>query len=125
MLMHKAMIEKYLEDLHKEAYDDAMKGRNTPGLKLVVGRAPPRKWKNEKRAEMLLQKRHGSAAFTRKLISPAGAEELEGKRSVMLHYGKLIESGEGKPILVPDTDKRGAIPNYTSDFDLVEDDNLI
>ncbi len=125
VLIHKGMIEKYLDDLHREAYDDAMKGRAVPGLKLVVGRSPPRKWVNEKRAEMLLRKRHGSAAFTRKLISPAGAEELEGKRSVALHYGKLIESGEGKPILVPDHDKRSAVPSYVDDFDLVEDDNLI
>lgn len=125
VLLHKPLIEKFLDQLHQEAYDDAMMGRPTPGLKLVDGRNPPRKWRDEKRAELLARKRLGSAAYKKTLLTPTGIEECVGKREYQRLFDNLVEKGQSKAILVPDTDKREAIKDITSDFDIVDDNPAI
>jgi hypothetical protein len=121
------MIEKFLEQLHEEAYADAKMGRPVPGMKLVDGRNPPRKWKDEKRAELFLTHDLGDKAFTKKLLTPTAVEETVGKREYKARFDRWVNYGESKAILVPDTDKREALPDITSDFDLAanDDDSLI
>ena len=123
VIMHKPMIEKFLEQLHEEAYADAKMGRPVPGMKLVDGRNPPRKWKDEKRAEILLVHDLKDKAFTKKLLSPTAVEETVGKREYKTRFDRWVNYGESKAILVPDTDKREALPDITSDFDIAADDD--
>lgn len=127
VLMHQSMITKFLDQLHEEAYADAKMGRPVPGMKLVEGRSPARKWKDEKRAEIMLRHDLGEKAFTKKLLSPTQAEEELGKREYKVRFDRMVDRGEAKAILVPDTDKREALPDITSDFDLAasDDDGLI
>lgn len=123
VLLHRSLIEKYLEQLHEEAYADAKMGRPVPGLKLVDGRNPPRKWKDEKRAELLLEHDLGSKAFTKKLLTPTQVEEAVGKREYKARFDRMVNYGESKAILVPETDKRDRLPDITSDFDLAAENN--
>lgn len=128
VLLHKGQITKYLDGLHAEAIHDAEHGRPTPGLKRVEGRNPPRKWKDDKQAEILLEHDFKDKAFTKKLLSPAQAEEKAGKKNFKLRFARHVDTGEAKPILVPETDKRDPLPDYVSDFDALEtfdDDNLV
>lgn len=126
VIMHRAMIEKFLEQLHEEAYADAKMGRPVPGMKLVDGRNPPRKWKDEKRAELFLTHDLGDKAFTKKLLTPTAVEETVGKREYKIRFDRWVNYGESKAILVPDTDKRERLPDITSDFDLAaNDDDLV
>lgn len=122
VIMHRAMIEKFLEQLHEEAYADAKMGRPVPGMKLVEGRNPPRKWKDEKRAELFLTHDLGDKAFTKKLLSPTAVEETVGKGKYKTRFERWVNYGESKAILVPDTDKRDSLPDITSDFDLLVND---
>jgi hypothetical protein len=123
VLLHRSMIEKFLDQLHLEAYQDAKSHRPTPGLKLVPGRNPPRKWKDPVRAELMLEHDLAHKAFTKKLLSPTQVEGTVGKRSYQTRFAAMVDLGEAKPILVPESDKRQRLPDITSDFDDLENDD--
>lgn len=124
VLLHRKVIDKFLDSLHEEAYNDAKNRRPTPGMKLVEGRNPPRKWKDVTKAEILLEYDFNEKAYTKKILSPTQVEDRVGKRKYLTRFARMVDTGESKPILVPETDKRQALPDITSDFDgLFEDDN--
>lgn len=124
LLKHADQIKKMLEELHTEAYRDAESGRPVPGMKLVDGRNPPRKWKQPKMAETIVEHEFGEdKAFTKKLLSPTQVEEVVGKRVYRERFERMVNKGQSKPQLVPESDKRDPIPDVGSDFDeLVEND---
>lgn len=124
ILIHRAMIDKWLDQLHEDAYSDAQAGRPTPGMKMVDGRSPPRGWRDEGKAELLLTRKFGDKAFTRKLRSPAQIEEEVGKKAFNLTYAGFVERGEPKPILVPEQDKRPARMNHGDKYDALVDDEV-
>ena len=95
----------------------ALSGHTLPGLKLVTGKRGNRKWRDEDAATELLEVLLGDEAFTRKLISPAQADKLAGKKG-MGSLEDLTVQEEGKPTLAPESDKRPAIAVDTlSDFE--------
>lgn len=112
---HRPMITKFLDRVHQRLYDDALKGRPVPGLKLVEGRSPPRKWKDPLEAEPTLASALGDDAFTTKIISPAQAQKLlPAKRYEKLK--SLIDFGEKKPSLVEEHDAREAYRTVADEF---------
>jgi hypothetical protein len=117
ILEHKAMFTRWLETLHSEAYEDAMQGRPTPGLKLVSGRSPPRKWKDEDKTKPTLVRNFGEAAWTKKLLSPTQVEEKVGKPTYNERFKRHVLYGEPRPELVPITDKRPALTPVGDRFD--------
>jgi len=123
VLLNRKLIEKFLDDLHEEAMIDANSRRPVPGMKLVSGRNPPRKWKDEFKAEVMLEHDFAHKAYAKKILSPAAVEDKIGKRAYRTRYSRMVDIGEAKPILVPEDDKRDPLPDITSDFDgLVDDD---
>lgn len=123
VLLNRKLIEKFLDDLHAEAMQDAAARRPVPGMKLVAGRNPPRKWKDTFKAEVMLEHDFAHKAYVKKILSPAGVEDKIGKREYVRRYSRLVDIGEAKPILVPEDDKRDPLPDITSDFDgLVDED---
>lgn len=124
LLLHRAMFDKLFDDLHAAAYKDAEMDRPTPGLKLVPGRAGARKWKDEKKAELMLKHDFGEDAYIKKLLSPTAVEETVGKRKFKERFSRGVVQSESKAILVPDTDKREPIKGVASDFDDL-DENLV
>lgn len=127
ILLNRPLIEKFLKQLHEEAYRDAQSRRPVPGLKLVAGRNPPRKWKDEGKAGLLLEHDFAHKAYTRKLLSPTQVEEKVGKREYKTRFDRMVDYGEAKPLLVPETDKRDPLPDVASDFDDLpgEDEALV
>lgn len=120
ILMHKPLLEKWLERLHAAALDDAMKGLPTPGLKAVDGRSPARKWVDKVEAEEVLTLlAPPKKVFSRRIITPTQAEKILSPAD----YAKLdalIDKGEKKPSLVPVEDARPALRNIKEEF---EDDD--
>ena len=112
------------DDLHEAAYHDAEKGRPVPGLKLVVGRAPARDWKDPDKAEVILKHDFKDEAFTKKMLSPAAVEDKVGKKEFTIRFKRLVKEGERKNVLVPETDRREAVKTYVDDFtdDMHSDD---
>ena len=127
LLKFRPIFNRFMDELHAAAYDAAMKGHPDPGMKLVPGRAPARKWKDEDKEEHVLKRRLGEdKAYIRKLRSPAQVEELVGKRAFKETYGNHVKDEDAKPILVPTTDRRDAIPDVGSRFDAaMNEDDLV
>lgn len=126
VLQNRPMIEKWFEDLHAEAYDDAMKGRPCPDMKLVYGRAPAREWRDHK-AETLLKNRFGEQAYQpKKLRSPAMIEEEMGKKAFKESpLSRHVFQGDPKPILVPESDKRDPVPDLQDRLNAGMEDSLV
>lgn len=113
---------RFIETLHAQAYDDALKGRPTPLQKLVPGRSPARKWRDEEKEKHVLERRFGDKAYIKKLCSPAQIEEQVGKRVFAKDFKHHVREEEAKPILVPESDRRDPIPDVGSRFDAAMED---
>lgn len=100
-------------------------GQKVPGYKLVIGRQGNRAWRDVEEAESTLKtfKLKEDERYTKKLISPTQALKLlkdSPKRIAKLEG--IITRPEGKPTVVPESDKRPAI-NIADDFkDLTQEE---
>ncbi len=84
-------------------------GSDGEAYKFVAGRAGNRYWDDDSKAEKAMRnyKVKVSQIFTRKLISPAGAEKILGKdHPMLLRKAGHVKQGKGKPALVPGSDPR-------------------
>lgn len=115
-----SMVKAWLEACATYAREGLEAGTLKPetiGYKLVEGRAPTRKWKDEKAAaewlEMLVDD-----AFVHTLISPAAAEKLL-KGDTKKALKELVEQGKPGVQLAPVSDKRPEVARSIG-FDVVE-----
>lgn len=123
LILARPMIQEFMNQLHSEAFADLQARRPAPGLKLVEGRHPPRKWRDEAKAEIILKHRFAEGAYSKKLLSPTAVNDKLGDSEYDRAIRPMVDYGEAKPEMVPDTDKREALPDLGSDFDdLWEDD---
>lgn len=116
-------VEEYLENLSRE--------NPIPGLKWVKGRDGNRSWRNEEEADTFLKgkKLKQDERYNYKLKSPTQIEallkeELKNTRTKN-RFEELISRSDGRPVLVPEEDKRTALPAPTEGFtDLTADDDI-
>ena len=136
ILKHESLFKDWLKALHFAVLKDAVAGRPTGGFKAVHGRAPHRKWGDEKKALADMTKFGLDPWSEPKLISPAEAEkrvksQFKGRAKVVLDAkhkalkSVLAESVDGTPkaILVPDDDPRPAILGVDMDFEDLGDED--
>ena len=105
---HKDMIEKWLKSVETHVISQIESGKPFPGWKMVEGRSN-RKWADEAYAANFLTGLLGERAYTKKLLTAPAAEKAlgkEGKEKIQ----SLITKPEGKGVLVPEGDKRPALP---------------
>lgn len=121
IILNKKLIDKFLQQLHDEALEDARNGLPTPGLKRVAGRRPPRKWKDEERARIMLEHDFADEAYTQKLRSPTSVEDELRKAEFELRYSSLVLEGEPAPVLVTETDPRETMPTVEDHWDLLDE----
>ena len=96
-------------------------GGKFEGFKLVEGRTV-RKWSDEDRAgETLVDLVGESSTYTKKVISPAQAEKLLGKKDKGL-IADIIVSPRGAVKLAKQSDPRPAITAAIGDFDALDDE---
>lgn len=117
IVRHSAIFSKWITDVHAQVLADGLAGRPTPGLKVVSGRRPGRKWTaaEDEVAEILVGEIGEKNAYVRELISPAAAEKQltpEAYKKV----SRYVEWGEAKPVLAPEEDKREALQTYADKF---------
>ena len=100
-------------------------GQKVPGYKLVMGRQGNRAWRNVEEAENALKtfKLKEDERYIKKLISPTQALKcLKDSPKRIAKLEGLIIRPEGKPTVVPESDKRPAI-NIADDFnDLTQEE---
>jgi hypothetical protein len=117
VLRHAGMIKGWLDALHDSALTDALAGRPTPGHKSVYSRAGNRRWTDPVAAEnFLLSNMPREKALVTKLLSPAQAEKVIGKKRAD-EVNKLTIRRDPKPILVAENDARPAIVPLIKEFD--------
>jgi hypothetical protein len=113
LLKHKTEIVAWLERLHADAIDDAMRGLPTPGNKLVKGRRSPRAWIDETRAVSFLyglwRGHRIDDTHTHKLLSPTQTADEIGDKVFAKEAEGLWRQSDGKPILVDEDDPKPAL----------------
>jgi len=106
-------FEQWAKDIRAYALAQAKQGVEYGGWKLVRGRRPGRKWKDEEEVINELAR----AGYERdqyeetKLKSASELEKVLGKTTFDALLGKLVTQGDGPLTLVPADDKR---PEFTS-----------
>jgi len=108
------LIKAWLGAVETHVYERLLEGGEFKGYKLVEGRSN-RQWADETEATSLLVETVGDAAFEKKLLSPAKAEKLLGKKKTILE--SMIFKPAGKPALAPEQDKR---PVYNETANMFE-----
>jgi len=130
VLAAKKELIAWLEQVEAAEVADLLEGKPPMGFKLVEGKSN-RQWSDEEAAKRLLRN-HLSAEQTNPpsaLISPAAAEKLlkgiELSTKFENKFKSLITKPEGKPTLVPESDKRPALTPKLEFSDLNEAETLL
>lgn len=114
----------YQKVLKEYALNECLNGGIIPGYKAVEGRSN-RKWTDQREAFETAQKEGGieeAMLYERTPISLTAVEKLIGKKKFNDVLGCYVDKPEGKPTLVPESDKREAIGRKTAieDFKDIE-----
>lgn len=105
------MVNTLIRAIKRHATQMLRLGQEVPGFKLVEGKRN-RVWTDEGRAMAALLDADGvliDEVAPRKLISPAQAEKLLGKKEAKERLAGLIEKPEGEPTIAPLSDRRKAL----------------
>jgi len=111
-------LKAWAKDVEEYAYQQALLGNLVPQWKLVEGRSN-RKITDEGAAIAALIHANVPHAKFYKPQELFGITELEkqiGKKDLALHLAGLIDKPQGKPVLVPESDKRPAFNSVAQDF---------
>ena len=104
----------WASDIKEYALQQAISGKEWSGWKLVEGRSN-RKYVNEAAVAAAVTKA-GFDPYEQKLLGVTAMQKLMGKSRFEEVLAGLIEKPQGKPTLVPESDKRPAMNNAKSDF---------
>lgn len=103
-------LQKWAADVQAYALQEALAGQHYDGWKLVEGRSVRKYADDLKVAETLQAAGWPEAAlYERKLYGITAMEKIVGKKKLTEVLGDLIIKPAGKPVLVPESDKREAI----------------
>lgn len=124
ILERSADITGWIKEITEYALKEALTGVQWPGYKVVEGRSNRAITDEQKAVEAFKQAGVPEALlYERKLISLTKMEEEFGKKKVSELIGGLIEKPQGKPTLVPVSDKRpemllavSAAEDFANDF---------
>ena len=111
-------LQKWASDVAAYALDQALEGKHFDGWKVVEGRSVRQYADTLKVAEALKAAGFDEAMlYERKLYGITAMEKLVGKKKLTETLGELIVKPAGKPVLVPESDKREAINSAAADFE--------
>ena len=109
-------LQAWAKDVSDYALERALDGEHYDGWKLVEGRANRRYSDEAKVAQQLISEGFNEAMlYERKLLTLTAMEKLVGKKRINeMQDAGLIVKPQGKPVLVPITDKREELSTATS-----------
>jgi len=117
LLPHLATIKSWCDSVARHAEKLALSGVPIEGYKLVTSRTN-RKWADEQEAIRVMGMLTNEPVYSRKPISPSRAVAMLGKECDGVNA--LIVKPEGRPTLVPVSDKRPAL-DMLDGFNAIED----
>ena len=104
----------WANDVKEYALQQAISGKEWPGWKLVEGRSN-RKYTSEAVVAATVE-RAGFDPYEKKVLGVTAMQKLLGKSRFEELLAPYIEKPQGKPTLVPDSDKRPAMNTAKNDF---------
>lgn len=107
-------LASWVGDIKEYALQQAVSGKEWTGWKLVEGRSN-RRYVNETAAADKVQSA-GYDPYEHKVLGITAMTKLLGKTKFEELLGSLIEKPQGKPTLVPVSDKRPAMNTAANDF---------
>ena len=109
-------LKAWVGDVEKYALEQAHKhGVKIPGWKLVEGRSNRRYKDEDQVAERLISEGYSEKdIFQKKLLGISKMEKVVGKLSFQELLGDLVIKPAGKPVLVPESDKRPELNSIES-----------
>lgn len=115
-------IAKWAKDVKDYAQEKAVAGATIEGWKLVEGRSL-RKYTDEDAVAQILSDKYDTKKVYEKpkILSISKLEKAIGKKTVEEVIGAYIEKPQGKPTLVPESDKRQEMNSADSDFDEIKE----
>ena len=119
------LIKSWITAVETRVQSELQHGNPVPGFKLVIGRQGNRAWVNEQDAENALKsfRLKQDEMYSRKLITPTQALKiLKGQDKRIAKLEGVITRPDGKPTVVPESDKRPAISPADDFTDLTQED---
>lgn len=114
------LIHDWCNGVRAEMERRQLGGQEITGWKVVQGKKGNRAWSDQEEAENWLVPILGERAYTKKIVSPTQAEKLL-KKDFIVPRASLVTQSEGRPAVVPVTDKRPAL-SLSCDFQPVEEE---
>lgn len=111
----------WADDIKEYALQQALSGKQWEKWKIVEGRSN-RRYINED-AVAAAVKGAGYEPYEQKLLGITAMTSLLGKKKFNELLSELIEKPQGKPVLVPVSDKRPAMNTSADDFENLEEEN--
>lgn len=112
------IVKSWLTGVEEYTLQAALNGTNYPGYKIVAGRSIRKITDAEAVMQELQSNAFAEESYMkpRELRSITDLEKLVGKKRFAELCGKWIEKPQGKPTLVPESDKRPAYDTTADDF---------
>lgn len=107
-------LAAWAADVKEYALRQALSGTEYPGYKVVEGRSN-RRYANDEAVAATVAKA-GYDPYAKKVLGLTEMQKLLGKKKFDELLGGLIEKPQGKPTLVPESDRRPAIHTAQNDF---------
>ncbi len=107
-------LTSWASDIKEYALQQALSGVTYEGFKVVEGRTN-RKYSDEE-AVAFRVKDAGFDPYEKKVLGITAMTSLLGKKKFEELLGSLVIKPQGKPALVPDSDKRPAMNTAKDDF---------
>ena len=107
-------LSKFYTDIKEYALAQAMNGTHYDGFKIVEGRSNRKYTDEEKVAETVTKAGHNP--YEQRLLGITAMTSLLGKTKFNELLGNLVYKPQGKPTLVPESDKRPEMNTAKDDF---------
>lgn len=107
-------LVSWVNDIKEYALQQAISGKDWTGFKLVEGRSN-RRYTDEAAVTQVVTNA-GFDPYERKLLGITAMQKLLGKSRFEELLSAYIEKPQGKPTLVPESDKRSVMNNAKTDF---------
>lgn len=105
----------WADDLKDFALKKALAGTHYPGFKLVAGKSS-RKYSDQKAVASIVENA-GYDPYEKKLLGITAMTSMLGKKIFEELLGSYVTKPQGKPALVPESDKRPELNTAANDFE--------
>lgn len=109
-------LVRWTTDVKEYALEEALNGVSYPGFKLVEGKSNRKYTDTNKIESLLFDNGYTEIYKPKELLGLTAMEKLVGKKKLIELIGEYIEKPQGKPVLVPSTDKREVYNSAIADF---------